>query len=165
MKCISRELDVVEILAGSWGGPLLRRGPWHESLRYRYITQLAEPYAPVIDNKLGKSLQSVATILQIVELNQHISVTGQLYDFVSEGKIEKETIIEYSSDEGETFIALVFMDDENDVTVSQETWHAFLDTSFNGDLRDNFEFLNEHFAWPEDLKQCSVTFRNDNLVI
>ena len=49
-----RKLDVIEILDGSWGAPLLQRGPWHESLRYRYITQLAEPYAPVIDNKLGK---------------------------------------------------------------------------------------------------------------
>ena len=45
---------MIEILDGSWGAPLLQRGPWHESLRYRYITQLAEPYAPVIDNKLGK---------------------------------------------------------------------------------------------------------------
>ena len=45
---------MIEILDGSWGAPLLQRGPWHESLRYRYITQLAEPYAPVIDNKLSK---------------------------------------------------------------------------------------------------------------
>ena len=48
-----RKLDVIEILDRSWGAPLLQRGPWHESLRYRYITQFAEPYAPVIDNKLG----------------------------------------------------------------------------------------------------------------
>ena len=49
------------------------------------------------------------------------------------------------------------MDDEKDVTVSQETWHAFLNTSFNGDIRDNFPpFIGEHFIWPEDFKQCSV---------
>ena len=83
------------------------------------------------------------------------TVTGQLYDLVSDGKITKETIIEYSTDEGESFIALVFMDDEKEVTVSQETWFAFLDTAFNGEIRDNFPFLEENFAWPEDFKQCS----------
>ena len=145
---------MIEILDGSWGAPLLQRGPWHESLRYRYITQLAEPYGPVIDNKLGKLSLSPKT------RRIDFLVTGQLYDFVSDGKIEKETIIEYSTDEGETFIALVFMDDENEVTVSQETWFAFLNTSFNGDIRDNFPFLEEHFAWPEDFKQCSGRVSN-----
>ena len=54
-----RKLDVLEILDGSWGAPLLKRGPWHESLRYRYITQFAEPYAPVIDNKLSYGMHEV----------------------------------------------------------------------------------------------------------
>ena len=93
------------------------------------------------------------------------SVTGQLYDLVSDGKIEKETIIEYSTDEGESFIALVFLDDEKEVTVSQETWFAFLDTSFNGEIRDNFTFLEEHFAWPEDFKQCSGRVSNCNSIV
>ena len=79
---------------------------------------------------------------------------------MSDGKIEKETIIEYSTDEGESFIALVFLDDEKEVTVSQETWFAFLDTAFNGEIRDNFPFLEEHFAWPEDFKQCSGRVSN-----
>ena len=74
---------------------------------------------------------------------------------MSDGKIEKETIIEYSTDEGESFIALVFSDDEKEVTVSQETWFAFLNTAFNGEIRDNFSFLEENFAWPEDFKECS----------
>ena len=63
-----RGLDVVEILDGSWGAALLQRGPWHESLRYRFITQLAEPYAPVIDNKLGKLSNKLSLLSSIHRL-------------------------------------------------------------------------------------------------
>ena len=74
---------------------------------------------------------------------------------MSEGKIEKETIIEYSTNEGESFIALVLYNDEKEVVVPQQLWFAFLDTAFNGEIRDMFPFLDKHFAWPEDLKKCS----------
>ena len=84
------------------------------------------------------------------------SVTGQLYDLMSDGKIEKETIIEYSTNEGESFIALVLFNDEKEVIVSQELWFTFLNTAFNGEIRDNFPFLEEfRFPWPEDFKKCS----------
>ena len=75
---------------------------------------------------------------------------------MSDGKIEKETIIEYSTNEGESFIALVLFNDDKEVIVSQELWFAFLNTAFNGEIRDNFPLLEEfRFSWPEDLKKCS----------
>ena len=79
---------------------------------------------------------------------------------MSEGKIEKETIIEYSTNEGESFIALVLYNDEKEVIVPQKLWMTFLDTAFNGEIRDNFPFLEEHFAWPEDFRQCSGRVSN-----
>ena len=53
------------------------------------------------------------------------------------------------------FIALVLYNDEKEVIVPQKLWMTFLDTAFNGEIRDMFPFLDKHFAWPEDLKKCS----------
>ena len=80
---------------------------------------------------------------------------------IAEGKIDKETIIEYSTDEGESFIALVFHSDEKNITVSQSTWHSFLNTSFNGDIRDDYPMLKPNFGWPDDFKECSVGENQD----
>ena len=52
MACL-RETSVDDLMAGCWStNLLLNNGPWAESLKYQMVTQMGEPYAPVIDQEV-----------------------------------------------------------------------------------------------------------------
>ena len=142
-----RQKDLGELIEGLWGVNLLTEGPWHESLRYRSVTQMAEPYAPVIDNAV---------------------IMDQTYNLLVDKKLTKKTIIEYSTNEGEQFVTQVFRNDPNDeesAMVPRHKYHTLIKFMFEGsfvlpDYPKLEELLNQ-LEKPEDLVECEVEGYDD----
>ena len=139
-----RKLDLETLLNGMWSTNLLIGGPWQESLRYQSVTQMAEPYAPVIDGKI---------------------ITDTSYSLIRAKKLSKKSIIEYSTNEGEQFVTQVFRNDpENggkpDVMVPRQKYHTLIKFMFEGsfDLPNygRLEELLNGLDKPDDLKKCTV---------
>ena len=89
LECL-RSAPAADVISAAWGENLiLNRGPWLQSLLYQKITQMGEPYAPVIDAE---------------------STTDNHFDMIINGKIRPDTAIiyEYTTAEGEEFVLDVF---------------------------------------------------------
>lgn len=145
-ECL-RQKSLDELMKGMWGTNLLTEGPWHESLRYRSVTQMAEPYAPVIDD---------------------VVITDQTYQLLANNKLTKKTIIEYSTNEGEQFVTQVFRNDpDNDevAMVPRGKYHTLIKFMFEGgfDIPDYplLEELLNDFDIPDDYVKCNVDGHQD----
>jgi len=145
-ECL-RQKSLDELMQGMWGTNLLTEGPWHESLRYRSVTQMAEPYAPVIDD---------------------VVITDQTYQLLANHKLAKKTIIEYSTNEGEQFVTQVFRNDPGDeeaATVPRGKYHTLIKFMFEGgfDIPDYpmLENLLNDLDTPDDYVQCQVDGHDD----
>ena len=137
-----RQMDLGELIKGLWGVNLLTEGPWHESLRYRSVTQMAEPYAPVIDNMV---------------------IMDQTYNLLVDKKLTKKTIIEYSTNEGEQFVTQVFRNvpnDEGSAVVPRQRYHTLIKFMFEGSFAlpdfPLLEGLLNDLEKPDDLVECEV---------
>ena len=90
IACV-RSTAVEDLLDAAWGDNLLTNlGPWTQSIMKQMVTQMGEPYAPVIDGE---------------------SVTDDSYQMISKNAIRPNTPIinEYATDEGEEFVVDMFI--------------------------------------------------------
>ena len=145
-----RDLPLEDLLKGMWSFNLLLGGPWQESLAYGAVTQMAEPYAPVIDGKV---------------------ITDQTYKLIRNGAIKKKTIIEYSTNEGEQFVTLVFGNVNNytEPIVPKGQYHALIKYMFNREVDIECEelvcklleaYLNA-LDQPDDYERCTLMNGDD----
>lgn len=131
LACV-RNTDIQELIDACWGENLLRnQGPWAQSLMKQMITQMAEPYAPVIDGE---------------------SITDNTYQMIANDAIRPNTPIinEYATDEGEEFIVEVFEGinkRKNKVSSLYEQLGSavFNDTHQSGGQRDGILVTPEQF--------------------